>query len=148
LMGEAIDREKVAAELKGTTLRVYWYALKKDKIGVRELQRGLGLSSPSVALHHIDKLVRMNLLVKGEDGSYHITEKVEVDIVKQFVRLGGFMIPRFLFYAAYFTTLLASYLIVRRLTLDFDNFMFLILGVSALLMAWYETMKAWSRRPL
>ncbi len=147
-MGEAIDREKVAADLKGTTLRVYWYALKKNKIGVRELQRGLGLSSPSVALHHIDKLVRMNLLVKGEDGSYHITEKVEVDIVKQFVRLGGFMIPRFLFYAAYFTTMLVSYLIVRRLTLDFDNFMFLILGVSALLMAWYETIKAWSRRPL
>lgn len=147
-MGEAIDREKVAADLKGTTLRVYWYALKKDKVGVRELQRGLGLSSPSVALHHIDKLVRMNLLVKGDDGSYHVTEKVEVDIVKQFVKVGGLMIPRFLFYAAYFTTLLVSYLIVRRLTFDFDNFMFLILGVSALLMAWYETVKAWSRRPL
>ena len=146
-MGEAIDREKAASELKGTTLRVYWYALKKDKVGVREVQRALRLSSPSVALHHIDKLVRMSLLIRTDDGSYQITEKVEVDIVKQFVRVRGFMIPRFLFYAAYFTTLLLSYLLVRRLTLDFDNFMFLILGISVVFMAWYETIKAWSRRP-
>lgn len=147
-MGEAIDREKVASELKGTTLRVYWYALRKNQVGVREVQRALNLSSPSVALHHIDKLMRMNLLLRNEDGSYHVTEKVEVDIIKQFVRVGGLMVPRFLFYAAYFTTLFASYLIVRRITLDFDNIMFLVLGISAFSMAWYETLKAWSRRPV
>jgi DNA-binding transcriptional ArsR family regulator len=146
-VGEAVDRERVASELKGTTLRVYWYALKQNRVGVREVQRALNLSSPSVALHHIDKLSRMNLIVREPDGTYRVTEKVEVDIVKQFVRLGGLMVPRFLFYAGFFTTLLASYIIVRRTTLDFDNFMVLVLGISALIMAWYETIKAWSGRP-
>ncbi len=146
-MDEAVDREKIASELKGTTLRVYWYALKKEKVGVREVQRALNLSSPSVALHHIDKLVRMNLLKREEDSSYHVIEKVEVDIVKQFVRVGGLMVPRFLFYAAYFSTLFLAYLLVRDVTLDFDNFMFLVLGASAVMMAWYETLKAWRRRP-
>ena len=31
----------VNAELKGNTLRVYVYALKKRKVGVREVQRAL-----------------------------------------------------------------------------------------------------------
>lgn len=147
-MGEALDREKIASELKGTTLRVYWYALKKNQVGVREVQRALTLSSPSVALHHIDKLVRMNLLLREAGGTYHVTEKVEVDIVKQFVRLGGVMVPRFLFYAGYFTTILVAYLLLRKITLDFDNSIFLALGASILLVCWYETVKAWSRRPL
>ncbi len=147
-MAESVDHEKVASELKGTTLRVYWYALRKGSVGVREVQRALSLSSPSVALHHIDKLVRMNLLLREESGSYRVTEKVEVDIVKQFVRIGGLMVPRFLFYAAYFTTLVVAYVAVRGITLDFDNSMFLTLGISILLATWYETVKAWSRRPI
>ncbi len=89
----------------------------------------------------------MNLLRREEDGSYRVTEKVEVDIVKQFVRVGGLMVPRFLFYAAYFTTLVVAYVAVRGITLDFDNSMFLTLGLSILLATWYETLKAWSRRP-
>lgn len=146
-MSEDSDQEKAASELKGTTLRVYWYALKRGTIGVREVQRALKLSSPSVALHHLDKLVRLGLLGRTGDGSYEVTQKVEVDIIKHFVRLGGVMIPRFLFYAAFFTTLLVAYLIVRKVTLDFDNFMVLALGASSSIMTWYETLKAWSRRP-
>jgi len=39
----------VDAELKGNTLRVYVYALKKRKVGVREVQRALLMSNPSLA---------------------------------------------------------------------------------------------------
>ena len=54
------DKERlVESELKGVTLRVYWHILgseNKENIGVRRIQRELGLSSPSVALHHLEKL--------------------------------------------------------------------------------------------
>ncbi len=63
------DKEKVLeSELKGVTLRVYWHILgvdNKENIGVRQIQRGLGLSSPSVALHHLEKLRTLGLLEKG-----------------------------------------------------------------------------------
>src|SRR5690348_17904937 len=47
----------IESELKGLTLRVYWHLLKtkNETIGVRSIQRALGMSSPSVALHHLEK---------------------------------------------------------------------------------------------
>ena len=56
-LGEQSDRERIEYELRGKTLKVYLYILRQGKaVGVREVQRELGLSSPSVAFHHIEKL--------------------------------------------------------------------------------------------
>ncbi|HYR04427.1 MAG TPA: hypothetical protein VEO75_03480, partial [Nitrososphaerales archaeon] len=53
----ADDKAKIEYELRGKTLKVYMYILKQGKpVGVREVQRELGFSSPSVAYHHIEKL--------------------------------------------------------------------------------------------
>ena len=42
----------VANELKGNTLRVYWYLLSssKDFVGPRQIQRELNFSSPALAV--------------------------------------------------------------------------------------------------
>ncbi len=43
--------------IKGTTLDVYFYLLrKKSAAGVREIQRNLNLSSPSISSYHLNKL--------------------------------------------------------------------------------------------
>ena len=44
------DEEIIESELKGKTLLVYMHILKNpgDPVGVREVQRELGFSSPSV----------------------------------------------------------------------------------------------------
>ncbi|HEX9612477.1 MAG TPA: hypothetical protein VGA05_02565, partial [Candidatus Bathyarchaeia archaeon] len=63
-MQEEKDRI-VESELKGLTLRIYWHILslnKKETIGIRSIQRALGLSSPSVASHHLEKLKTLGLL--------------------------------------------------------------------------------------
>src|SRR6267143_2803103 len=80
----AEEREKIIeSELKGVTLRVYWHILgsKKQVVGVRPVQRALGLSSPSVALHHLEKLKDLGLLEKDSTGEYHLIELVEVEAV-------------------------------------------------------------------
>ncbi|TLX99316.1 MAG: hypothetical protein E6K95_09775 [Thaumarchaeota archaeon] len=59
----------VDAQLKGNTLRVYVYALKKRKVGVREVQRALRLSNPSLAQYHLNKLRELGLL-REEGGDY------------------------------------------------------------------------------
>ena len=61
----ASDKEdigKVERELKGKTLQVYVYMLKKkEPVGIREIQRDLNFSSPSVANYHIEKLVSLSV---------------------------------------------------------------------------------------
>jgi len=52
------EDEVIAAELKGKTLLVYMYLLRSTEptVGVREVQRSLGFSSPSVSSYHLNKL--------------------------------------------------------------------------------------------
>jgi predicted DNA-binding transcriptional regulator len=56
-------------QLKGKTLKVYMYMVKKkEPVGIREVQRDLGFSSPSVANYHIDKLVGLALADQDKYG--------------------------------------------------------------------------------
>ena len=49
--------------LRGLTLKVYRFILKHDgPVGIREVQRALNLSSPTLALYHIDKLEEAGLV--------------------------------------------------------------------------------------
>lgn len=53
-----MDDAHIESELKGKTLLVYMHILKAghETVGVREVQRTLGFSSPSVAAYHLQKL--------------------------------------------------------------------------------------------
>ena len=63
--------------IKGTTLDVYFYLLrKKEPAGVREVQRSLGLSSPSVSSYHLDKLENLEVIRKNRFGNYEISKKL------------------------------------------------------------------------
>jgi len=95
--------------LTGTTLKVYRSLVKsKDPIGPRELQKSLGLSSPSVASFHLDKLERSGLAVKDEKGEYSVDRLY----LKHFVRLQRFLIPRYSFHATIATFLLVGWAVV------------------------------------
>ena len=133
------------SELRGRTLQAYLFILKSPKsIGVRELQRTLGLSSPSVAYHHLDKLTRMGLIEKDEYGEYRLVRSVGVNVLQAFTQIGKLLVPRFTFYAVFFTTLLIGYVLIFHSSL---NPFALAFGVFATLFACYETYRTWKRRP-
>lgn len=67
-------------------------------VGVREIQRKLKFSSPSLAHYHIDKLKEEGL-IKEEAGGY-IADKI---VLKNLVRFRDRLIPRFFFYFLFFT---------------------------------------------
>lgn len=97
-------------QLKGTTLRVYLLLLnQKQPIGVRELQRELGLSSPSVAQHHLTKLQRLELCDKSPDAKYTVSRRLKIGVLRQFVEIRGQFLPRYVFHVAFFVSLLLSY---------------------------------------
>jgi len=142
-----VEEDKVEGELKGNTLRVYWILLKSKEgtTGVREVQRALGFSSPALASYHLRKLEELGL-VKEERGEYRLTRDVKVGVLKQFTKIGGFMLPRYVLYATMFTTLLAFYLSQLR-EVNFYSLFGLIFGGLGTGILWYETLRVWRQRP-
>jgi len=137
--------QRADLELKGKTLQVYLFMLRKGgSSGVREVQRGLGFSSPSVAFHHLEKLKSLGLVTKDETGQYGIINNVDVSVLQAFIRVGGLLLPRMLFYAAFFTTFISLYMLTNMANL---NAYALILGLSATVVTWVETARAWFKRP-
>lgn len=135
----------IDAELRGRTLRAYLYILRSPKaIGVRELQRALGLSSPSVAYHHLDKLTRMGLIEKDQYGEYTLVKNVNVNVLQAFTQVGKLLVPRFIFYAVFFTTLLIGYVGIFASSL---NSFAIAFGLFASFFAWFETYRTWKKRP-
>ncbi len=141
------NEEKVVSELKGNTLRVYWALLnaKDGVMGVRELQRQLGFSSPTLAAYHLNKLVDLELVIK-EISDYRLVRKVRVGILKQFVKLGTFLLPRYVLYAIMYTMLLL-FLITQIKRLTFFSSFALMLGVLSTVISWYETIRVWMLKP-
>lgn len=96
--------------LTGNTAQVYRYAIKKGKpIGVREVQRALKLSSPTLASYHLEKLEEAGLLKQTPEG--YIVEKL---VLENFVRLRQLLLPKYLFYFAVFATAVMFQLFLFR----------------------------------
>lgn len=133
-------------QLKGKTLQVYMYMVKKkEPTGVREVQRDLGFSSPSVANYHIDKLVELALVKQDEFGRYFVVQKVQVGVLQAFVNIGGLTVPRLSFFAAFFTTMLIAYIVLNLNNLDVYAIGFALAGTGAF---WFETIRVWIKRPV
>ncbi len=133
-------------ELRGNTLRVYWYMLQQgESVGVREVQRAIGMSSPSVASHHLTKLVDLELVEKQADNSYVLKRVVKVGVLRNFISYRGRLLPRYAFAAFFFTSFTMAYL---ALTLMFplgvfDRLIALAVGIAAAIYAWFETYRLW-----
>ncbi|HXW95777.1 MAG TPA: hypothetical protein VEJ19_08730 [Nitrososphaerales archaeon] len=138
----------VDAELKGNTLRVYVYALKKRRVGVREVQRALLMSNPSLAQYHLNKLKDLGL-VSENNGEYEVVGEVKVDVMRDFLRVRTLIVPRFVFYAVVFTVF-AVYLTYVGYP-DFGlvpavEWFSAALAVAAAVF-WYEAIRAWLSAP-
>ena len=143
---EAPDSGKIEEQLKGKTLQVYTYMIKrKEPVGVREVQRDLLFSSPSVANYHIEKLVQLALVSQDEYGRYYVEQKVQVGVLQAFVNIGGLAVPRLLFFAAFFTTMFIAYLVLNFNNLDVFAIGFAVAGAAAF---WAETARVWVKRPI
>lgn len=142
------DSKKLSIEdqLKGKTLQVYMYMIKKkEPVGVREVQRDLGFSSPSVGNYHIEKLVELALVSQDEYGRYYVVQKVHVGVLQAFVNIGGLTVPRMSFFAAFFTTMLIAYVVLNLENLNIYAIGFAVAGTIAF---WFETIRVWIKKPI
>jgi predicted DNA-binding transcriptional regulator len=144
-LSEAISRDRIDYELRGKTLQVYLYLLRNGKaMGVREIQKELGFSSPSVAFHHLDKLINLGIVEKDQFERYVLARKVDSGILHSFVNIAGLTLPRLGFYAAFFTTITIAYILTNLGVLD----LYALIGtVGGAGIFWYEAWRVWRRKP-
>ena len=131
--------------LRGLTLKVYRFILRQNKpVGIREVQRALDLSSPTLALYHINKLEEAGLIKKELDG--YVVDRV---VLENLVRLRKFLIPRTFFYTVFFATSLVFLVFFLRPVILSREYIF-SLGVVIIATATsaYETLKAFSEKAL
>jgi len=92
---EDVLEESVGGEY--VTLRVYVFLLKGGDASVRDVYRGCGLSSPSLALHHLQKLEGLGLARKDENGVYHVIAR-RFGVLRFFHKVGTWLLPTSFFY--------------------------------------------------
>ncbi|MHA1967562.1 MAG: winged helix-turn-helix domain-containing protein [Candidatus Hodarchaeales archaeon] len=148
---EADEDQKVNLEtiIKGTTLDIYFFLLrKKEAAGVREIQRSLGLSSPSVSSYHLEKLENLEVVRKNRFGNYEIAKKIDIGALKQFVMVGNYTLPRFLFYAIFLSIVFIGYILFfLTWPLSTGEVFALIFGSCGSVICWIETILSWRTKP-
>jgi hypothetical protein len=106
-MNEEVYEREVAGEYN--TFQVYVYLLRVRKTSVRDVQRALGFSSPTLALHHLEKLLSLELAVKDSYGDYNVVPK-SFGILRSFVIVGSSFVPRTIFVVAAFLAMTLVFL--------------------------------------
>ncbi len=143
------DETKLDYALSGKAWRVYWLLLKNGRpMSVREVQRALHFSSPSVANHHLERLCELGLVEKQNiGGHYFLVSQVKIGVLRHFVKLGKLLFPRYFFYAVFSTTLLITYLLFLMQGFSRENLFILLFGAIVSTIFWYEAIRIWSLRP-
>ena len=140
------DENEIESVLRGNTLRVYWYMLSQNEsVGVREVQRAIGMSSPSVASYHLSKLVSLELVEKRPDNSYEVSRIVKVGVLRNFINFRGRFLPRYVFVAIFFSAYTIAYLAFTLIAQPgfYDRFIAIAVGVIGALFAWVESIRLW-----
>jgi len=145
-MRDLSDENTIESELRGNTLRVYWYMLSQNEsVGVREVQRAIGMSSPSVASHHLTKLVSLELVEKKPDNSYEVSRVVKVGVLRNFIDFRGRFLPRYVFVAIFFSVYTLSYFVLSLIAYPglYDRYVAIAIGIIGALFAWIESIRLW-----
>ena len=143
------DETRLEYELRGKAWRVYWLLLKTGHpVSVREVQRALHYSSPSVAQHHLEQLRNLGLVDKQNvGGDYALIGEVKIGVLRHFVKLGRLLFPRYFFYAIFSTTFYLAYLIMLVQTWTRENIFIAVFGAVVTVIFWVEAVRIWRLRP-
>jgi predicted DNA-binding transcriptional regulator len=135
--------------LRGKDWNVYWLLLKNGHpMSVREVQKTLRFSSPSVAQHHLEQLRQLGLVKKDDvGGNYSLTSEVKIGVLRHFVKLGRLLFPRYFFYALFSTAFYLIYVLVLMQGFTRENLFILMFGAIVSAIFWFEALRIWSLKP-
>ena len=131
-------------EITGNSLRVYLYLVTHGPSELREVQRGLDLSTPSLASYHLGRLVEAGYVTQDREGSYVAVREASMDILQEYSKVGTALVPKLTFFSFLFTILIIFF---SYQALYSNGFTIYLVATSFTMVAllWYETLRLWRR---
>lgn len=135
--------------LRGKAWKVYWLLLRSNHpMSVREVQKALRFSSPSVAQHHLEQLRQVGLVHRQDvGGTYSLVSEVKIGVLRHFVKLGRLMFPRYFFYAVFSTASYIAYLTTLMQSFTRASLFITFFGAIVSAIFWYEALRFWRLKP-
>jgi hypothetical protein len=140
----AIPTGKSPVEIKGNTLRTYLFLLKTGSSELRDVQRSLGFSTPSLASYHLGKLVEAGYASQDDHGRYMIVWDATKDLLDGYIRIGTVVFPQLFFFSILFTASI-GFLVVMSLLVPAYVPLLAIASLGLVGAFWYETVKVWKK---
>ena len=125
-------------EIKGNTLKVYMYLLQHGPSELRDIQRGLGLSSASLVSYHLGKLSETGLVTQDQYGVYSAIKEACDRVLRGYAKVGPAIVPQFFFFALLFTFLVAFFSYAALYLSGFTPYLIAV-GAGMVVVFWYET---------
>jgi DNA-binding transcriptional ArsR family regulator len=131
-------------EITGNALRTYLYLVTHGPSELREVQRGVELSTPSLASYHLSRLVEAGYVRQDEEGRYVASTEASTEILEGYVKVGTALVPQFLFFAVLFTILIVFFSIEVIFSSGFIIYL-IIASLAMVALLWYEALRLWRR---
>src|SRR5512135_512434 len=132
------------SEVRGNTLKIYLYLLKHGPSELRDIQRGLSLSSASLASYHLGKLVEAGYAKQDEYGRYSAVKEASNKILEGYSKIGPAMVPQLFFFSLLFTILVAFFALAILIGYDFIPYL-IVVALAMLVVFWVETIRLWRK---
>lgn len=136
--------EVAPKEIKGNTLKVYVEVLRHGPSELRDVQRAVGLSTPSLASYHLGKLLEAGYLKQDEYKRYVASAEGVGDVLAGYSKVGTTVVPQLAFFAVLFSILI-GYFAYQALASDAYVPLLAASAVGSALVLWYETLRVWRR---
>lgn len=134
----------VSQEVRGNALKVYLYLLKHGPSELRDIQRGVGLSSASLASYHLGKLSEAGFVLQDEHGKYSAVKGASDRVLEGYSKMGPTIVPQLFFFALLFTILTAFFSFEALYTSGFTVYL-VIVCAAMVVVFWYETVRLWRK---
>jgi len=139
-----ISQMSKSQEVRGNALKIYLYLLRHGSSELRDIQRGVGLSSASLASYHLGKLTEAGFVVQDERGRYSAVKESSDRVLEGYSRIGPAIVPQLFFFAVLFTVLVAFFSFEALSASGFTVYIVAIC-TAMVLVFWYETVRLWRR---
>ena len=130
--------------ITGNTLRVHLYLVAHGPSELRDIQRGLGLSTPSLASYHLNRLTEYGYVMQDKEGKYVAIPEASNEILSGYSRIGTVLIPQFFFFTVFFTILIFFFSYQAMISSGFTVYLVAV-SLAVVVLLWYETLRLWRK---
>ncbi len=135
---------KSKKEITGNTLRVFMYLVQHGPSELRDVQRGLDLSTPSLASYHLGRLQEAGYVTQDEDGRYVAAKDTAAEVLQGYTKIGSSLVPQMFFFTLLFTILIAFFGYQTYINAGYLTYL-LACAVAMVAFLWYEVVRLWRK---